>query len=116
MLAAYPASSQSPASSLPDSSLLNKINFDIYEIDEEGKIGPPDGKRDIAYEFCIPLEKRKKKEVFRIDPSLRFYSGPAGRSGCAGQYLCIGEGATREKLLKLAQLKYIQKINPCYFE
>ena len=116
MHAAYTASSQSPASSLPDSSLLKKIKFDIYEIDAKGRIGPPDGKRNISYEFCIPLKKRKKKEVARIDPSVRFYSGPAGRSGCAGQYLCIGEGATREKLLKLAELEYIQRINPCYFE
>jgi hypothetical protein len=88
----------------------------MNEIDENGLIGQSDGKRSVAYEFCIPLNKAKRKKVFRIDPSVRFYSGPVGRSGCHGQYLCIGEGGTKKVLLELAKLEYIKQINPCYWE
>jgi len=45
-------------------------------------IGSDGGKRSFAYEFCILLEKRKRKEVFAIDSSIRFFNGPSGRIGC----------------------------------
>jgi hypothetical protein len=106
----------SSADSTEEKQLLKKIRFDIDEIDENGMIGPEDGKRNMDYEFCIPLDKKKKKEVARIDRSVKFFSGPSGRSGCTGRYLCIGSGGTRKTLLRLARLEYVQMINPCYYE
>lgn len=96
---------------------MNKINLDLSQIDENGLIGPPDGKRSVAYEFCIPREQAKLGEVQAIDPSLQCYAGSRGRIGCTrDQYLCIGQGGTREVLLKLASLDYIARIDPFYGE
>lgn len=96
--------------------LFKKIRLDLDQIYENGLIGPPEGKRMVAYEFCIPVDKRKRRQVHKIDPSIRFHLGSQGRSGCSGQYLCIGEGGTEKVLLKLARLDYIKEINPCYWE
>lgn len=116
MLACSPAASVQQDKALQEQA-LKKITFDLDEIDENGLIGPPDGKRAVAYEFCIPIDKRKRKEVLSIDPSIRFFDGPSGRVGCdTGQYLCLGDGATRDVLLKLASLEYIEKIVPFYGE
>lgn len=96
---------------------MNKINFDLNQIDERGLIGPTGGKRSVAYEFCIPRDPARRDEVKAIDPSLQFYDGSRGRIGCTReQYLCIGEGGTREVLLKLASLDYIERIDPFYGE
>lgn len=95
---------------------LAKIKLDLDQIDENGLTGPPDGKRLVAYEFCIPIDKKKRRKVRRIDPSVRFHLGSQGRSGCGGQYLCIGEGGNKKVLLKLAKLEYVKEINPCYWE
>lgn len=96
--------------------LLKKIKLDLDEIDENGLIGPPDGKRAVAYEFCIPVNRKKRREVHKIDRSVQFQLGPTGRSGCSGQYLCIGNGGTKKVILRLARLEYIRQINPCYWE
>jgi hypothetical protein len=94
-----------------------KITFDIEAIDEHGLLGEADGKRSVAYEFCIPRDSGKRTEVSRIDPSVNFFAGPSGRVGCdTTQYLCIGEGATRAVLLRLARLDYVKKIGPFYGE
>lgn len=84
---------------------LKKIQFELEEIDENGLIGPADGKRSVAYEFCIPFNKAQRMEVLRIDKSVRFFNGPSGKVGCdKDQYLCLGEGANRKVLIKLASL------------
>lgn len=94
-----------------------KIHFNLNEIDENGLIGPETGKHSVAYEFCIPLENTKRKEVAKIDSSVQFYANSRGRVGCGESfYLCIGEGATKEVLLKLARLDYILSIEPFYGE
>jgi hypothetical protein len=90
---------------------LQKIKFDIKRIDENGLVGPPDGKVLIAYTFRIPLERSKRKEIGKIDPSIRFFSKPG-----SDQYTCIGEGATQAVLLRLAGLPYIERIDPFYAE
>jgi hypothetical protein len=103
--------------SLPIESHFKKINFNLNDIDENGMIGPLDGKREMAYEFCIPNNKAKRKQVSSIDKSVQFYIGPSGRIGCEdNQYLCIGSGGKRETILKLASLDYIKKIDPFYGE
>src|SRR5687768_11850928 len=99
LLAGTACSSSSPTS-LSRQQVQKKISFDISEIDEHGLIGPPDGKRSVAYEFCIPRDQEKRKEVAAIDSTVHFFTGPTGRIGChTNQYLCIGEGGTQEVLL-----------------
>ncbi|BCX02929.1 MAG: hypothetical protein KatS3mg053_0867 [Candidatus Roseilinea sp.] len=94
-----------------------KIAFDLNEIDENGLIGPAGDKRSVAYEFCIPREQENLDEVRAIDPSLQCYAESRGRIGCTrDQYLCIGQGGTRETLLKLASLDYVERIEPFYGE
>jgi hypothetical protein len=90
---------------------LEKIQFDIKRIDENGLVGPPDGKVLIAYQFRIPLDRAKRREVSKIDPSIRFFSKPG-----EDEYMCIGEGATQAVLLRLAGLPYIKRIDPFYGE
>lgn len=95
----------------------DKIAFDLDQIGEDGMIGPAGGKRLVAYEFCIPQEQAKRDEVKALDPSLKFYAGTPGRIRCRrDQYLCIGEGGTRDVLLKLASLDYVERIEPFYGE
>lgn len=90
---------------------LKKITFDTSVIDENGLIGPPDGQVLIAYKFQIPVDRKKKNEVKKIDKSIRFHR----RQG-DDTYLCIGEGATENTLIKLASLSYITKIDRFYGE
>jgi hypothetical protein len=116
LLAGTGCSSSSPPSRSRQQA-LEKISFDISEIDEHGLIGPPDGKRTVAYEFCIPRDPKKRKEVASIDSTVSFFSGPTGRIGChTDQYLCIGDGGTQEVLLTLAGLPYVTRIVPFYGE
>jgi hypothetical protein len=97
--------------------ILKKINIDLSQVDERGMTGPDDGKVLAAYEFCIPRDATKQAEVLAIDPSLAFYTGTPGRIRCTReQILCIGEGGSREVLIKLASLSYIHRIDPFYGE
>lgn len=106
-----------PPTASPEQRAMQKINFDLSQIDENGLIGSAESKRSVAYEFCIPQDEAKLKEVTAIDSSLQFYAGTPGRIGCKrDQYLCIGQGSTREVLLKLASLDYVERIDPFYGE
>lgn len=117
---AQPSCSSKTVSSLSKEDsliILNKIELDISQIDENGMIGPEDGKRNVAYEFCIPIDSKKRNEVAFIDSSVHFFKGPKGRIGCGeDQYLCIGDGGTKDVLFRLAQLNYINRILPFYGE
>ncbi len=96
---------------------MQKIHLDLDQIDEQGMIGQVGSKRRVAYEFCIPLDDARRREVEAIDPSVTFYPGVPGRIRCTkGQYLCIGEGGTREVLLRLAALTYVERIEPFHGE
>lgn len=92
---------------------LEKIEFSLANIDNNGLIGPENGKRSQAYEFCIPPEK--KSEVLAIDPSLQFSNSP-GRIKCSQpELLCLGEthqSNWRPILFNLARLDYVTKIVP----
>jgi hypothetical protein len=116
-LAACGSLPPAPPTASPQMRAMHKINLDLSQIDENGLIGPDDGRRTIAYEFCVPNDETKLSEVKAIDSSLRCTLGSPGRIGCSrDQYLCIGEGGTRETLLKLAALDYIARIDPFYGE
>jgi hypothetical protein len=111
LLIADSCSSIPKAATISDEIALEKINFSINEIDKDGLIGPPDGKRLVAYKFVMPIDLKKRRQVHRIDRSVKFFHKPSDE-----QYDCIGEGATREVLLKLASLPYIKRIDPFYGE
>jgi hypothetical protein len=106
-----------PPTASPEMRAMNKITFDLNQIDANGMTGPADGKVLFAYEFCVPDDAAKLDEVKAIDSSLQCTLGSPGRIRCARDvYLCIGEGGTRETLLKLAGLDYIARIDPFYGE
>jgi len=97
-----------------------KIAFEMAEIDEHGLEGPAGGKRRVAYEFCMPSRPDYVTQVRVIDPSLQLFPTVPGRSGCTTeQILAIGHtGAPqwRERLERLAALRYVKRIQRTDFE
>lgn len=94
---------------------LDKITFDLAQLDEDGLYGPPDGKRALDYEFCVPREAPYPDTVVAIDPSLRLYPNSPGRIGCtADQVLAIGnthQPHAQDILMELANLDFIERID-----
>ncbi|HIK46258.1 MAG TPA: hypothetical protein IGR64_15465 [Leptolyngbyaceae cyanobacterium M65_K2018_010] len=109
-----------PIASEDASNALDKINFDLNELDDNGLYGPPDGLRSLDYEFCIPEGEVYAQAVKAIDPSLNFYPHSRGRIGCTdGQVLAIGnthQPNAQDILLELANLDYIERIEPVVWE
>lgn len=99
--------------------VLQKITFDLSQISLDGLIGPPDGRRSLSYEFCIPATENHLNEVRSINPAIQISRSP-GRIGCTqNQYLCIGETLTpqwREVLIAIAKLDYVQRIDQFFGE
>ena len=97
-----------------------KITFDLDPLDEEGLRGPPDGRRALSYEFCIPNTPRHVAEVSAIDSTVQCMAGSPGRIGCgADQSLCIGsthQEDFRGVLRQLAELEYVERIDEAFFE
>ena len=97
-----------------------KITFDISKLDESGLYGPPGGKRAQSYEFCIQDTFQNRIVVNRIDPTVKFFAESPGRIGC-GKYESLCIGSTHQKdfrgvLQRLAELKYVQRIDESFFE
>jgi len=96
------------------------IGFDLCSIDADGLIGPPDGKRALHYEFCIPRGKGFTAEVGAIDPTATFFDGAPGRIGCGpDQVLVIGNTHRPDFALvlqRLADLPYVGRIDQAHFE
>jgi hypothetical protein len=96
-----------------------KIRLDFKNLDAEGLSGKQDGKVAVNYEFCIPNDPKKWKEVLRIDPSAT-RQGSRGRIGCTEhQWLVIG--STHQKnyqrvLYQLASLPYVERIEQTFWE
>jgi hypothetical protein len=92
----------------------DKITFDLSAISPAGLIGNQQSLRSVGYEFCIPAQADRVKEVKAIDPTVQF-SRSRGRIGCQKhQYLCIGETHQpdwKTVLLKLAGLNYVKRID-----
>lgn len=99
---------------------VGKISFDLGQLNSEGLYGPPDGRRALDYEFCIPADPACEAQVKAIDPTILIYYGSKGRIGCSKEeYLCIGnthKPEFKKVLLTLAGLPYIKQINQCFFE
>jgi len=104
----------------PSADAIAKISFDLDMLNADGLYGPPDGLRALDYEFCLPLTKPELDAAQTIDPSLQLYPASAGRIGCtADQVLAIGnthQANHRLILLELANLPYIERIDPVYWE
>ncbi|MBX2841758.1 MAG: hypothetical protein KTR26_08295 [Flammeovirgaceae bacterium] len=99
---------------------MEKINFDLSQLNEDGLVGSKDGLRALDYEFCIPDIESFEKEVLSIDPSLKISKGSRGRIGCSqNEFLCIGsthQDGYLKILEKLTTLHYIEKIDQCLYE
>ncbi len=91
-----------------------KIHFDLDRLDENGLYGPPDAKRSLSYEFCVPNEADLLAQVQIIDPSLTLYPQSRGRVGCGeDEVLAIGnthQPHYRDVLLTLASIDEIECI------
>ncbi len=103
-----------PMPAADNTNALNKIAFDLSELDENGLYGPPNGKRSLDYEFCIPQGESYAQAVLAIDPSLDFFPQSRGRIGCTEQQtLTIGntyQPNAQLILMELANLDYIDRI------
>jgi len=99
---------------------IDKIGFDLDQLDELGLYGPEDGKRSRSYEFCVPNDLAAIATVQSIDPTLMLYPQSPGRIGCdETQVLAIGETHQpnyREVLINLASLDTIARIEPFWGE
>lgn len=93
---------------------IEKITFDLSTISAEG-LATATGGGSVSYEFCIPATEVHVAAVQAIDPSVKTFARSRGRIGCQREeYLCIGDthqNHWREKLMALASLNYIQRID-----
>jgi hypothetical protein len=109
-----------PGSAADGVSATDKIAFDLGALDENGLYGPPDGKRSLDYEFCIPTGDAYTLAISAIDPSAQFFPQSQGRIGCGdGEVLTIGnthQANHQDILIELANLNYIDRIQPVYWE
>ncbi len=109
-----------PLPATDDSSAMDKIAFDLSGLDENGLYGPPDGKRSLDYEFCLPVGATYAQAVSAIDPSAQFFPQSRGRIGCSEeQVLTIGnthQANYQMILMELANLNYIDRIQQVDWE
>lgn len=116
MLACAGGGEQAPTRLTP----AEKISFDLTMLDDDGLYGPPDGRRALHYQFCIPAVTAYAHEVKNIDPSVVIYPQSTGSRACSGaEYLCMGnthQPNFREILAKLAALHYVGRIVRSDFE
>jgi hypothetical protein len=93
---------------------LDKIRFDLKNVDVNGLEGPPAGKREIAYQFCVPNTEAKRLEIAELDPTARFESEAAGRAGCTADEILVhartGAPNWRGRMEAVAALPYVKSI------
>lgn len=92
-----------------DQESQNNINMLIDMIKEQTLNKDRDARRFIPYEFRIPLDSAKRKEVSSIDPLIQFTKR-------TDSYQCIGDNATKEKVFKIVALPYSYKMKFCPYE
>lgn len=92
-----------------DQDAQQQINILLEMIDEQSHLTDPASKRYIPYEFRIPVDSVKKKEIHGIDPSIQF-------TNRTDSYQCIGDNASKEKIFQIVALPYTYKIRFCPYE
>jgi hypothetical protein len=104
----------------PMAPAVDVIGFELCDLDAQGLIGPPDGKRAVDYEFCIPAGEGFAAEVRAIDATARVHPGSPGRIGCGpDEVLVIGNTHRPDfafVLQRLAELPYVERIERAWFE
>jgi uncharacterized membrane protein (UPF0127 family) len=99
---------------------VDTIGFDLSGIDAQGLIGPPDGKRLLHYELCLPRDETLIRQALEVDPSLELHHGARGRIGCSdAQILALGHTGLpghEARLIGLARLTYVHRIEQAFFE
>lgn len=93
---------------------LEKVRFDLKKIDPNGLEGPPAGKREILYQFCVPNTEARRLEIAELDPTARFESEVAGRAGCTADEILVhartGAPNWRGRMEAIAALPYVKSI------
>jgi hypothetical protein len=93
---------------------FEKIRFDLKKVDADGLEGPPDGKRPVDYQFCVPNNLDTRMAVIELDPGARFESEVAGRAGCTTDEILVfasTEGPNwRGRVYAIAALPYVKSI------
>ena len=101
----------------PSKEVLQKIEFDYATVDDKGLAN---GEVALDYEFCIPKDDAKVKEIQSIVPDVRMPRMAKGRIKCSEEeWLCIvttNDATWKEKLYKIASLKYVKRIIPTHYE
>lgn len=100
-----------------NSLVSDKIAFDYSAIDDAGL---RNGEVAVDYEFCIPANDDLLKEVLKIDAGVKVMKSSKGRIGCtAAQWLCINSTHSpgwKDKLLGIASLSYVERIQETFYE
>ncbi len=111
------AMSASKCQNQPSKEILQKIEFDYGAVDEKGLIN---GEVALDYEFCIPKDDVKVQEIKSIVPDVLMPRMAKGRIKCSDQeWLCIvttNDSTWKEKLYRIASLKYVKRILPTDYE
>jgi hypothetical protein len=92
-----------------DQETQDNIDSLIEMIDQQALVSDPGAKHYIPYEFRIPLDSRRMKQVHRIDPTVAF-------TARSDSYQCIGDNATKEKIIQIVALPFTYKIRFCPYE
>lgn len=104
----------------PEEASVDVIGFEVCDLDAQGLIGPPDGKRALDYEFCIPAGEGFTEEVRAIDATASFQPGGRGRIGCGPEQVLVLGNTHRPDfffvLQRLAELPYVERIERAWFE
>jgi len=104
----------------PDASPGARLRFDLDRLGADGLQGPPDGRRALHYEYCIPDRPEAIGAVSGIDPTLQIQGHSPGRAGCgADELLCLGHTHQPDHvavLERLARLPFIAEIREAHFE
>lgn len=101
----------------PNKEILQKIEFDYGAVDDKGLMN---GEVSLDYEFCIPKDDAKVNEIKSIVPDVTMPRMAKGRIKCSDQeWLCIvttNDATWKEKLYRIASLKYVKRIIPTHYE
>lgn len=104
----------------PSGALAAEIGLDLGRLDGDGLHGPPDGRRSLDYEYCVPDTPAARAEVANIDASARFLPGSPGRIGCGrDEILVLGnthQPGFREVINALADLPSVERIIEAHFD